>query len=87
MTEQGGDVMKINRTVDGYGRVFLSNDILEQANIKIRDLITVNVIDKKIIIEKDNKNDFCILCHSEKNLINYNSVKLCEQCIQKIKTI
>lgn len=71
--------------MDELGRVVIPIEIRKSLNIKVNDLIQIDVNNNKIILRK--KSDECILCHSIKNLQTFQDKKICVKCIEKIKKV
>lgn len=76
-----------SRKIDDFGRLVLAKNIRNLLNINPGDKVIINSENNRIYVSKLQKN--CVFCSSndEENLIEYNGVKICTECIKKISNL
>lgn len=72
----------ITRPVDILGRVVIPMEIRENLGINAKDLLEIYVEGDKIVLTK--RNESCIFCSEEDDLVNFDGRKICKSCLAKI---
>ncbi len=69
--------------VDKIGRILLPKKVRKELNIKGKDYLYIEVVEKLIMLTKVNKN--CVFCGSETDLIKVKNKHICFKCIDEIR--
>lgn len=73
----------IVRKVDNLGRIVLPIELRRTLNIDLKDSIEIFTEGEYILLNK--YEPACVLCGAEKDLMEFNSKKICGSCVKKIK--
>ena len=72
----------IVRKVDELGRVVIPIELRNKFDIKVKDPIEIFVDSNSIVLKKYEPN--CVFCGNTKNLVSYNEILVCGNCIEKL---
>lgn len=77
--------MAVSRKIDELGRITIPKVIRQTLGLAAGTRLNIREEGGTIVLEKD----FCAcaLCGELTNLTEFNSVKICQQCIEKIKEV
>lgn len=70
------------KKIDDVGRVVLPKDIRDELNLKINEMLKIDVDKNKIIITK--AEDTCVFCGKTSSLKSYRGKTVCEKCIEEL---
>ena len=71
-----------SRRVDELGRVVLPVEIRRALGIEERDLVSVELSGKGIMLKKCQPS--CVFCNSLANVITYKGKQVCRACVEKL---
>ncbi len=73
----------IVRRVDDLGRIVLPKEMRKELNIDTKDPVEISKEGTEIVLRKyENR---CTFCGKLKPAYNFNSKKICRECLEKIK--
>ena len=72
------------RKVDELGRIVLPIEIRKVLDINQKDAIEIFTDDDKIILQK--YQPACVFCNNASDVVYFNGKRICQSCIEKIKT-
>ena len=75
----------IIRKMDKLGRIVLPIEIRKTLGINENTPIEISVDGNNIMLTKNDIFNKCAICNSEKNLVNYKNVLLCDLCRNDFK--
>ena len=73
----------IVRKVDELGRIVLPISIRQTMRINEKDSLEIFTDDNKIILQKYQPS--CIFCNNADDIVYFNGMRICENCVAKIK--
>lgn len=73
------------RKVDELGRIVLPIEIRKTMDIKVKDAIEIFTDENRIILQK--YQPACIFCNNADHIVYFEGKRICESCLQKLKTI
>lgn len=74
----------IVRKVDDLGRIVLPIELRRTLDIAERDELEIYLDDDKVVMRKYEPS--CVFCASTRNLVEYHSKNVCNECIRTMKT-
>ena len=74
----------ITRKVDDLGRFVLPIEIRRSLDIKENDALEIFTDDNRIILQK--YHPACVFCNNADRVVYFNNKRICEDCLEKIKT-
>jgi transcriptional pleiotropic regulator of transition state genes len=75
----------IIRKIDELGRIVIPKQMRAKMDIKDYDPIEIYVEDDKIILKKSE--NYCSFCGGVDRLCEYKDKKICEDCLNEIKSL
>ena len=75
----------IVRNIEPLGRIVIPRETRKALNIKEGDMLEIFTNGSSIILKKYNPN--CVLCNSEKDIVEFEGRQLCKKCISKLSNI
>ena len=72
------------RKVDELGRIVLPISIRQTMDIKEKDPLEIFTDDNRIILQK--YHPACVFCNNADRVVYFNNQRICEDCLEKIKT-
>ena len=72
------------RRVDELGRIVLPISIRQNLDINVKDALEIHVEGDRIILQK--YVPACIFCGHAEDVVYYNGKRICQECLQNIKT-
>ena len=72
------------RKVDELGRIVLPISIRQTMDIKEKDPLEIFTDENRIILQK--YQPCCVFCSNADRVVYFNSKRICEDCLEKIKT-
>ena len=73
----------IVRKVDELGRIVLPISIRQTMRINEKDSLEIFTDDNRIILQKYQPS--CIFCNNADDIVYFNGMRICENCVAKIK--
>ncbi len=70
------------KKIDDVGRVVLPKDIRDELNIRINDMLKIDVEDNRIILSKAEQT--CLFCGKTSSLKSFRGKTVCEKCIEQL---
>lgn len=74
----------IVRRVDELGRIVLPIEIRKMMNINVKDAVEIFTDNDRIILQK--YQPACVFCDDVDGVTYFNGKRICQRCIEKIKT-
>ncbi len=72
----------IIRRIDELGRIVIPKEIRKKLEINIKDPMEIYVAGHEIVLKK--VENTCIVCGSEKDLINFKDKFICKKCFDSL---
>ena len=72
------------RKVDELGRIVLPIEIRKTMDIKVKDAIEIFTDSDRIILQE--YQPACIFCNNVDHVVYFEGKRICETCLNKIKT-
>ena len=70
------------KKIDEVGRIVLPKDIRNKLDLKINDILKIDVENDHIVISKAEQT--CIFCESKKDLESFRGKNICKECLSQI---
>ena len=72
------------RKVDELGRIVLPISIRQTMDINEKDPLEIFIDENRIILQK--YHPACVFCNNADRIVYFNNKRICEDCLEKIKT-
>jgi len=72
------------RKVDELGRIVLPAEIRQNLDIQVKDAIEIFTEGERIVLQKYRPS--CIFCNNVDNVVYYLDKRVCNECIEKLKS-
>lgn len=72
------------RKVDELGRIVLPISIRQTMDINEKDPLEIFIDDNRIILQK--YHPACVFCNNADRIVYFNNKRICQDCLEKIKT-
>ncbi len=72
------------RKVDELGRIVLPISIRQTMDIKEKDPLEIFTDENRIILQK--YQPCCVFCSNADRVVYFNNKRICQDCLEKIKT-
>ena len=72
------------RKVDELGRIVLPISIRQTMDINEKDPLEIFIDENRIILQK--YQPCCVFCSNADRVVYFNNKRICEDCLEKIKT-
>lgn len=72
------------RKIDNLGRIVIPKSVREALSIEIDDSLEVFIDEDRIILQKYQPS--CLFCDNVDNIVFFNKKRICEECLEKIKS-
>ena len=85
--KKGDTIMKstgVVRKVDELGRIVLPISIRQTMDIKEKDPLEIFTDENRIILQK--YQPCCVFCSNADRVVYFNNKRICQDCLEKIKT-
>jgi transcriptional pleiotropic regulator of transition state genes len=70
--------------VDELGRIVLPIEIRKMMNINVKDAVEIFTDNDRIVLQK--YQPACVFCDDVDGVTYFNGKRICQRCIEKIKT-
>ena len=74
----------LSRKVDELGRVVLPIELRRNLDIEPGDPLDISVEDNKIVLQKHEFNNTCVICSQKDAEHNINQKNICSNCAEQI---
>ena len=75
----------ITRQIDELGRLGLPKEIRTAYDINVKDTLEIFTEDDRIILKK--YQPACIFCGEAKNVVLFDSKRICRECLARLKQL
>ena len=72
------------RKVDELGRVVIPISIRQTMDINEKDPLEIFIDENRIILQK--YHPACVFCNNADRIVYFNNKRICQDCLEKIKT-
>ena len=72
------------RKVDELGRIVLPISIRQTMDINEKDPLEIFIDENRIILQK--YHPACVFCNNADRIVYFNNKRICQDCLEKIKT-
>ena len=72
------------RKVDELGRIVLPISIRQTMDINEKDPLEIFIDENRIILQK--YHPACVFCNNADRIVYFNKKRICQDCLEKIKT-
>lgn len=72
------------KKIDDVGRIVLPKDIRNKLDLRINDLLKIDIENNKIVLTKAEQT--CIFCGQTENLESFKGKNICPECLKELNT-